>query len=61
MQPEEVKQLLNTLYNASTDELDMLDYLVEWARVKHASDVFNPVMLDLKPKVMKVFETFNLI
>ncbi|HET6556564.1 MAG TPA: PAS domain-containing sensor histidine kinase [Prolixibacteraceae bacterium] len=59
MEPEELTRMLDALYQASTDELNMLDYLVEWARVKHASDIFTPVILDLKKVVMRVFETFN--
>lgn len=59
MEPEELNRMLEALYQASTDELNMLDYLVEWARVKHASDIFTPVILDLKMVVMRVFETFN--
>lgn len=59
LQPEELMRMLDTLYQASTDQLNMLDYLVEWARVKHAGDIYTPVLLDLKKVVMRVFETFN--
>ncbi len=34
MKPDAVKEMLELLYKSSTDELDMLDYLVEWARIK---------------------------
>ncbi len=47
------------LYKSSTDELDMLDYLVEWARIKYASDVFSPTKIKLTEYINKVFETLN--
>ncbi|MBC8006318.1 MAG: PAS domain-containing sensor histidine kinase [Verrucomicrobia bacterium] len=59
LEPGELSRLINSLYEASTEELNMLDYLVEWARIKHAGDIFIPVLLDLKKVVIRVFETFN--
>lgn len=59
MSPEDVNQMLDILYQASKDELNMLDYLLEWARIKHASDVFTPALLNLQKVVMRVTETFN--
>lgn len=59
MSPEELKQMLDLLYQASTDELNMLDYLLEWARIKYASEVFSPHSMDLRQKVTKVFEKFQ--
>jgi PAS domain S-box-containing protein len=59
MQRSEVKQMLELLHKSSTDELDMLDYLVEWARIKYASEVFTPTKLELIQYVKKVFETLN--
>ena len=37
----------------------MLDYLVEWARIKYASEVFSPTQIKLVEYVNKVFETLN--
>lgn len=54
-----VKEMLEHLYKASTDELKMLDYLVEWARIKYASDAFTPTKIELAHYVKKVFETLN--
>ncbi len=34
----------------------MLDYLVEWVRVKYAVDVFSPSKIELVQYVDKVFE-----
>ncbi|HEY1019523.1 MAG TPA: PAS domain-containing sensor histidine kinase [Sediminibacterium sp.] len=59
MNPEDVQEMLDLLYKSSTDELDMLDYLVEWARIKYASEVFSPVKIKLNQYIDKVFETLN--
>jgi len=59
MKPEAVQKMLDLLYKSSTDELDMLDYLVEWARIKYASDVFSPTKIKLTDYINKVFETLN--
>lgn len=59
MKPEDVQEMLDLLYKSSTDELDMLDYLVEWARIKYASEVFSPVTLQLNEYIDKVFATLN--
>lgn len=59
MKPDAVQEMLDLLYKSSTDELDMLDYLVEWARIKYASDVFSPTKLKLTDYINKVFETLN--
>ncbi len=54
-----VKQMLDLLYKSSIDELAMLDYLVEWARIKYASEAFSPTKLELAHYVNKVFEMLN--
>lgn len=59
MKPEVVQEMLDLLYKSSTDELDMLDYLVEWARIKYASDTFSPSKIKLIEYMDKVFETLN--
>ncbi|TRX39727.1 PAS domain-containing sensor histidine kinase [Flavobacterium restrictum] len=59
MKPEAVQEMLNLLYKSSIDELEMLDYLVEWARIKYASDVFSPQKIKLTEYINKVFETLN--
>lgn len=59
MKPDVVQEMLDLLYKSSTDELDMLDYLVEWARIKYASDAFSPTKLKLTEYIDKVFETLN--
>lgn len=59
MKTEDVQEMLDLLYQSSTDELEMLDYLVEWARIKYASDVFSPKKIQLNQYVDKVFETLN--
>ena len=59
MKPDAVQEMLDLLYKSSSDELDMLDYLVEWARIKYASDVFSPTKLKLTDYINKVFETLN--
>jgi PAS domain S-box-containing protein len=59
MKPEAVQGMLELLYKSSIDELEMLDYLVEWARIKYASDVFSPTKIKLTDYINKVFETLN--
>ncbi len=59
MKSSDVQEMLNIIYKSSNDELDMLDYLVDWARVKYASDVFSPKKVILADFVNKVFETLN--
>ena len=59
MKPDAVQEMLDLLYKSSTDELNMLDYLVEWARIKYASDAFSPTKIKLTEYIDKVFETLN--
>lgn len=59
MKPEAVQEMLDLLYKSSTDELDMLDYLVEWARIKYASTIFSPTNINLTEYIDKVFEKLN--
>ena len=59
MKPDAAKEMLEHLYKASKDELNMLDYLVEWARIKYASEAFSPAKVELSQYVKKVFETLN--
>ncbi len=59
MKPENVQEMLDLLYKSSTDELEMLDYLVEWARIKYAADVFSPTKTQLIPYIDKVFDLLN--
>lgn len=55
-EPSFVKELLDEFHTAVVHELDMLDYLVEWARIKYVSEAFVPTKLDLVHCVKKVFE-----
>lgn len=59
MKPDAVQEMLDLMYKSSIDELDMLDYLVEWARIKYASDVFFPAKLKLTEYITKVFDSLN--
>ena len=59
MNPDNVQEMLDLLHKSATDELEMLDYLVEWARIKYASDTFSPTKLKLIEYINKVFDTLN--
>lgn len=59
MEGEELKKLLDILYDLSTDELSMLDYLVEWARIKYAAEAFCPENIVLVKYINKAFDTLN--
>ncbi|MBP7478661.1 MAG: PAS domain S-box protein [Chitinophagales bacterium] len=59
LEPSVVQEMLDLIYKSTTDELDMLDHLVEWARIKYASEVFSPSKIEFIQYVEKVFETLN--
>lgn len=59
LKKQDVKELLAHLHKASVDELNMLDYLVEWARIKHASEAFSPEKLQLSHYASQVIDTLN--
>jgi PAS domain S-box-containing protein len=59
MKPEDVKEMLDLLYNSTNDELEMLDYLVEWARIKYASETFSPSFIKLNDYINRVFNSLN--
>jgi len=56
MAEEEINEMLELLLKTSTDELEMLDYLVEWARIKYANEGFTPQKIQLTDFVQKVFD-----
>lgn len=56
---ETIKEMLNLLYNASKNELSMLNDLVEWARIKYASEAYSPTKIGLSEYVKRVFKTLN--
>ena len=55
----EAKVLLDLLHEKSLEELNMLDYLLEWARIKYATDAFTPEKIELSEYITKVFSTLN--
>lgn len=59
LEPEFAQELLEELHVASLNELNMLDYLVEWARIKYAADAFVPTKIALVEYVKKVFESLK--
>lgn len=59
MDSGKIRDSLDLLHKASTDELKMLDDLVDWARVKFASESFAPSKIRLSDQVNKVFETLS--
>ncbi|HET6557901.1 MAG TPA: PAS domain-containing sensor histidine kinase [Prolixibacteraceae bacterium] len=59
MEDDQLKSLLDHQYELAKSELEMLDYLVEWARIKYASEVFTPKQIHLLPYVKKVFDILS--
>ena len=59
MKSEELKEMLELLYHSSIKQLNMLDYLLEWARIKYASEVFSPSKIELIKYVKRVFDSLN--
>ncbi|WP_373523844.1 ATP-binding protein [Aquiflexum sp.] len=56
MSEEEISEMLELLLKTSKDELEMLDYLVEWSRIKYANEAFTPQKINLADFVQKVFD-----
>jgi len=59
MEVDEVQNMLEHIYNLTIEELRMLDYLVEWARIKYAAEAYTPAQIKLHQYVRKVFDTLN--
>lgn len=59
MNEQELHKMLDLLFNLSTEELGMLDYLVDWARIKYAAKAFSPEHIELTKYVEKVFDSLN--
>ena len=53
------KNLLEEFHKATVNELNMLDYLVEWARIKYAADAFTPKKIELVHYIKKVFDSLK--
>lgn len=53
------KEMLELLYTTSKEELDLLDYLVDWARIKYAAKPFAQTKIKLDNYVKKAFEALN--
>jgi two-component system CheB/CheR fusion protein len=51
-----IKEMMEHIYRAVKEEHDMLDYLIEWARIKQASETFHPSEIELNQYVEKVFD-----
>jgi two-component system CheB/CheR fusion protein len=56
MKPETVKEMLELVHEASISELNMLDSLVDWARIKYASEIFSPTKIELARYVEDTFD-----
>ena len=59
MQKSELEDMIDLLHKESTNELEMLDYLLEWARIKYTSEVFTPKNVSLVKYVKKACDTLN--
>ena len=59
MNAEEAREMFALINESTKKELNMLDYLVEWARIKYAEDAFKPTKLQLAAHVKEVFDTLN--
>ena len=59
VKPDKAKMLLEELHKASVSELNMLDNLLEWARIKYAAEAFVPTKIELAQYIQKIFETLK--
>ena len=57
--PALTKELLKEFHIAAVNELNMLDYLVEWARIKYAAETFVPTKIELVHYVKQVFDSLK--
>lgn len=56
MERIETKEMIELIHQSTVREINMLDYLVEWARIKYAAEVFSPAKIELAKHVDKAFE-----
>lgn len=59
LESKKAKEMLDLLHKTAVDELNMLDNLVEWARIKYASEVFSPTKISPFIYVQKVFDSLR--
>ena len=59
LEPHVIKEMLDLLHKTAVDELNMLDNLVEWARIKYASEAFSPTKIAPFNYVQKVFNSLE--
>jgi two-component system CheB/CheR fusion protein len=59
MEQSDLISMIGFLHKAAREELDMLDYLVKWARIKYPSDIITLKKNKLAESVDKVFSTLN--
>lgn len=59
MKLSDVKDMLILINKLTKEEMAMLNYLVEWASIKSAADVFSPKKINLVKYIDKVFRTLN--
>jgi two-component system CheB/CheR fusion protein len=59
LESKKANEMLDLLHKTAVDELNMLDNLVEWARIKYASEVFSPTKISPFTYVQKVFDSLR--
>jgi two-component system CheB/CheR fusion protein len=59
LESKKANEMLDLLHKTAVDELNMLDNLVEWARIKYASEVFSPTKITPFTYVQKVFDSLR--
>jgi PAS domain S-box-containing protein len=53
LETEEIDKLINTAYKASINTFELLENLMEWARIQRGKIDFKPVFLSIKPILEK--------
>ncbi|CAN5134589.1 hypothetical protein BH23BAC3_BH23BAC3_20100 [soil metagenome] len=56
MERSEIKEIIGLIHKSTVKEINMLDYLVEWSRIKYAAEVFSPTKIELTKHVDKAFD-----
>jgi PAS domain S-box-containing protein len=56
IKPADAVQMLEILHISTKNMLDMLNNLVEWARIKYAAEIFTPETLNLRNYVFQITE-----
>ena len=59
MGKDDIKTMLDLLHKSTVNELNLVDYLLEWSSIKYNLEEYTPQKIKLKQSVQQVIETLN--